>query len=303
MSQGWSYIFGGFTEYVYKKTDANEDMKNYLSSYRYMPTFWLPIPWMKIFFRVLKKPRACRFELKEIILKDESTIVAASYGPQNNSNGLLVVVPDMCESHEAWYCCEAAFHAAKNYGWRTVVFNQRGLAGANQTGKNLFGWHLHDDLAEFIQKISKTDEKVFLIGFGLGGTYVQMYLAKRGEKQLDSLVQAGVAIGPIYQADKTFLKCDKNSILLSKYLKRRKAVVQSWLAQPFASEILRKAGISAQKLASVSYITEFDYRIVCPTAGFTYLDEYYKAICDPDLIHRSSTPSLWVSSRHDPAVE
>lgn len=278
-------------------------MKNYLSSYRYVPTFWLPIPWMKIFFRVLKKPRACQFELKEIILKDESTIVAASYGPQNNSNGLLVVVPDMCESHEEWYCCEAAFHAANNYRWRTVVFNQRGLAGAKQTGKNLFGWHLHDDLAEFIQKISNADEKVFLIGFGLGGTYVQMYLAKRGEKQLDSLVQAGVAIGPVYQADKTFLKCDKNSILLSMYLKRRKAAVQSWLAQPFASEILHKAGISSQKLASVSYITEFDYRIVCPVAGFTYLDDYYKAICDPDLIHRSSTPSLWVSSRHDPAVE
>lgn len=290
---------GGFTEYIYQKTEFNEKLKQYLDSKQYTPTIWLPLPWLKIFYRLLKNPRPSPFTTTATSLADGSTLNLQTLTPKTTSKVTLIIIPDVLDSHDTWYVIEAAQKASSNH-WRSVVFPPYASVPSSLSARG-----------EYIKKLSHLSDieskdgiRLSFIGFGQGASTVQMFLADiaRSGGELNKIVGA-VAVGPILQADKTFLKWDASWLLTKMFLGERKKRVLKEMKNEESRKTYHEAGITEGLVSKINYNTEFDFRVSCPLSGIKYLDEYYKSISDTSQFKHIKTPLLTICSRHDPVIE
>ena len=55
-------------------------------------------------------------------------------------------------------------------------------------------------------------------------------------------------------------------------------------------------------LFQIRVVSEFDIHVTVPLFGFSSLDEYYRASCNSDKIHKIQTPLICINATDDPFV-
>ncbi len=187
-------------------------------------------------------------------------------------------------------------HAIRNhFGYDIIAMNQRGCSGedlnvtygAYHSGKT-------DDLKLAIETLYDRYEKIFLIGFSLGGNIVLKYTGEMG-KNIPPKVKKAIAISTPVDLVSSARKLARwyNRPYLKKFLNilKPKAMIKGmWFPE-------READLGAIMNARSFY--QFDDAYTAPAHKFKNALEYYKQAQSINVLDQCAIPTLLINARND----
>jgi uncharacterized protein len=168
------------------------------------------------------------------------------------------------------------------------------LRGADLSGEDLYHAGLTADLAATLASPELGGfERLFLLGFSLGGHVALRYAAESADPRLGGVaaVCAPLELAPA-----------------------QRAIDQRW-RRPYRSYLLRRLGRIAVPVAArgrlpvplsqalaAHTLREWDARTVVPRFGFSGVEDYYRRASVAPLLPGLTLPALLVAAPHDPMV-
>ncbi len=176
-----------------------------------------------------------------------------------------------------------------------LAWNYRSCSG--ETNRQLRMYHngSTDDLDFVIRHaLKKGYEKIYLIGFSMGGNLSLLYLGQQGDKLLPQLKGAVAFSVPVDLKDSSIeLSSWINKIYMKRFLKMLHQKVKD------------KMELFPDKIDDIGYeqikdFKDFDERYTAPLNGFESAEDYWaKCSCGP-LLEQIRIPSLIVNALDDP---
>jgi predicted alpha/beta-fold hydrolase len=184
-----------------------------------------------------------------------------------------------------------ALAAADRAGVSCLMVN---LRGADLAGEDYGHAGLTDDLdAVFSSPVLSAYEKVYVLGYSLGGHLALSYAAGQPDPRLRGVV----AVSSPLDLDSTATAFDR----------RRSAVyrghVLASLKAMYRACFQRRGGpIPLEAMRRIGKIREWDERIVAPRFGFSSASDYYARASVAPRLARLGVRSLYVGAADDPMV-
>jgi hypothetical protein len=177
-------------------------------------------------------------------------------------------------------------------GFDVLTWNYRGCS--EEMNKNLRFYHsgATDDLATVVDHvISKGYDKVFLIGFSLGGNLTLKYA---GERDLDKRVKGIAAFSVPMNLHTSCIQLSKreNWIYSQRFVKSLKKKVQA------KAKLMKDLNIEG--LDEINNLLDFDNRYTAPLHGYKDALDYYQQCGAIRFIESIKVPTLIVNAKNDP---
>lgn len=191
----------------------------------------------------------------------------------------------------------------QSLGYRSVVFNNRGLGGAKLKTPRTFCAANTEDLEFVIGHLHKTKPGIPLIAVGvsLGGMILTNYLANMGQTKPTGLIAAMTVSVPwdVFKSTKS-LEEPLNWVIFNRHLTN---LLCKLVMQHLA--MARKGGknrpIDIDHVLKSKSIREFDDRYIAPMFGFSDSDDYYTAASlHSKPLEEISIPLLSLCAADDP---
>lgn len=233
---------------------------------------------------------------REVLDMADGGIVALDWLDEGCSASapVLLILPGLTGSSQAEYI-RCLVKAANRSGFRTVVFNNRGLGGVQLKTPRLYNACSGDDLAEVIKHVKGKHPNVPLAatGISMGGLVLGNYISRRGKSVRSQLVAAMLISVPwdLFKACESIEKPGLNMMLnkhladlLCKTLKKQNHLDWGNLDETFKSRTIR----------------EFDSNFTCKAFGYSDTNEYYTDATLHTKLHQFQIPTLCLSAADDP---
>jgi len=189
---------------------------------------------------------------------------------------------------------EKAFRA----GFNVVRVNFRNCGGTEHLTPTLYHGGLSDDLRAVVNELIEKDglNRIFLLGFSLGGNMVLKLLGEYGEDAPSEVIAAGV-VSPSVD-----LEASAESILARPNWLYHKQFMVSMKSRMRLKQKLFPDRYDLSQLAHIRTIREFDEAFVAPAAGFKSADDYYYRASSLRVIANIRIPTLIIHAEDDPFI-
>lgn len=265
------------------------------SSFR--PAWWLPGPHsMTIFPSIFRrKPvlstRRERFELPDGDFVDLDWVE----GGAREDSPLVLVLHGLEGSIDSAYV-RGILAALQRRGWRAVLMHFRGCSGETNRLRRAYHSGETEDVrviaGELLRRFPKAP--LAMVGYSLGGNVLLKYLGEEGSR---ARVAGAVAVSV--------------PMMLSPCADRLRRgfsrVYDRWLLTSLRASFSRKSSqvelglnLSANDLAQIVCLRDFDDKITGPLHGFTGADDYYAKSSSRQYLARIERPTLILHARDDP---
>ncbi len=181
-------------------------------------------------------------------------------------------------------------------GWNALAWNHRGCSGEPNRLKRFYHSGSTEDLRAVINYALQTGKyaQIALIGFSLGGNMTLKYLGEEAEKAPKEIQKAVVFSVPLHLSScSASLSEPKNWIYAQRFKKE------------LAHKVKRKAAImpndiSAEYLANIRTLKDFDNYYTAPLHGFEDAEDYYSKSSSIHYVDKIKRPTLIVNAQNDP---
>lgn len=204
----------------------------------------------------------------------------------------LVIISHGLEgnSHRAYVKGMAkAFHSQ---GFDILAWNYRGCSEEMNKAVRFYHSGATDDLHRVVEHALQGNyEKVFLIGFSLGGNLTMKYL---GEREINDRVKGAVALSVPLNLDTSCTKLSQpsNWIYSQRFIKSLKKKV--------SAKASVMGGIDTSRLKAIRNLREFDDFYTGPLHGFKDATDYYFKCSAIRFLDSIKRPSLILNAKNDP---
>ena len=213
------------------------------------------------------------------IINDSNSLVILSHGLEGNST-------------RAYIKGMARAFSAK--GFDILAWNYRGCSGEMNQSLRFYHSGATDDLHRIIMhSLKKGYQKIYLIGFSLGGNLTLKYLGDMG-KQVNHEIKKAVAFSvpmDLYSSC-TQLSKKENWLYAFRFLKnlKRKVIDKSKI----------RNDLSIGKIDEIKTLIEFDDTYTAPIHGFKNAIDYYTQCSSIYVLENIQVPTLIVNAQNDP---
>lgn len=231
---------------------------------------------------------------KEYPIDEETSILVYEHRPNTAPKGQIVCVHGLEGSAHAGYIQSLA-QAALMRGFAVHRMNLRTCGGTEHLCQTMYHSGLTGDTRKILEELAGGGNgPLFLVGFSLGGN-VALKLA--GELGSTNLLAGVCAISTPIDLAECVREIDRpaNLIYCRRFVSRLK------------DRIRRKSRISpetysAEDLAGVRTIWQFDDKFTAPLFGFGTAANYYATQSAANFLQSIRTPTLAVVAKDDPLV-
>ncbi len=273
-----------------QKKKSPGDVKKALIA-RYLPPFFLFTSHLEtIFPALLRRVRLAPYTRERIktsdddfldldwLRKDSDKVVIISHGLEGNSGR-----PYMKGMAKALY----------EKGFDIVAWNFRGCSDEMNRQLRFYHSGATDDLGTVVDHViqNKGYQKVFLVGFSLGGNLTLKYLGEGiGGDAIKKAVVFSVPMDLRSSCEK--ISRPGNRIYSNRFLKSLKGKIITKSSQ--------QKGLDISKLVGIKTLFEFDDYYTAPLHGFKDALDYYTKCSSIHFVNKIKTPTLIINTLNDP---
>lgn len=186
------------------------------------------------------------------------------------------------------------FNAA---GYDVIAWNQRSCSGQMNKAKHFYHAASIDDLDHVIDFAIENFhyERVYLVGFSLGGNVVAYYMGAKGDK-IRSEIHGGTIFSSTIHLESTAKLMSVNPI--------SKAYAESFLLT-MRQKVVQKHEIigldlNIEAVRKAKNFIEFDDQVTAPLLGFQSAWDYYRFASATNHLQDVKVPFLIIQSKDDP---
>ena len=176
-----------------------------------------------------------------------------------------------------------------------LAVNHRGCSEENNLRPHSYHMGATDDLRFIIDYLIKNEnyEKIWLVGFSLGGNITLKYLGEESENLPEVVKGAAVFSVPIdIPSANEEIRKRKNTLYLSKFLETMKAKAQDKMVR-------LPEEFPVYKTFNPKTFNEFDEMITAPVHGFDSAEDYWIKSSSIRFIPDIKIPTLLVNAQDD----
>jgi uncharacterized protein len=221
-----------------------------------------------------------------------SVILRGHLTRAQRGGALLIVVHGLGGSADSAYTY-AITHSAADYGISTLRLH---LRGADRRGEDFFHAGLGSDLGHVLASPELADfEQVALLGYSLGGHVSLSY----GAGIVDPRLRAICAVCPPLGLGESARAFDQPGVALYRWhvLRGLKEMYAAFRKRPGTEDLP-----SIEAAQRITWIQEWDERIVAPRHGFASGQDYYARASVGPKLGALACPALVLSAARDPMV-
>ena len=179
-------------------------------------------------------------------------------------------------------------------GFDVIAWNFRGCSGEINRQKIFYHSGATYDLETVIQhSIDSGYEKIFLIGFSLGGNLTLKYLGENGD-HVPQQIKGAVTFSVPLELHTSCIQISKreNKIYANRFLKNLKRKVRL--------KAKKYQDLNVDLLQEIHTLAEFDDQYTAPLHGFDNAIDYYSKCSALQFLKHISRPALIVNALNDP---
>ncbi|XP_064597254.1 phospholipase ABHD3-like [Liolophura sinensis] len=267
---------------------------------KFWPTFWCFESRAQTVLRALWKKRPkFTYQHEMLTTPDGGEIKLDWFHNEENSRWeanvrpTVLLLPGLTGSSGESYILSAV-HEATTAGYRTVVFNNRGMGGATLKTPRTYCASNTEDMSLVVQRIKGQfpEAPLFAAGFSLGGMILFNYLAKTGKEC--GILGGMVASVPwdVFESSKV-LEQPINRFLYNQPLARNLCAAVRRNIELFEQHF------DMDHVLQSATIREFDERFTTKMFGYQTCDDYYKESNLHYKIHHIEVPLICINAADD----
>ncbi len=176
-------------------------------------------------------------------------------------------------------------------GVSVAAWNFRGCSGEVNRQLRFYHSGATDDLATVVDHVAKSYQRIFLVGFSLGGNLTLKYL---GENKVHPAILKAVVFSVPLDLHTSCIQISKpgNWVYSKRFLKALKEKVKLKAAS--------RKDLSLEGINEVRSLMEFDEKFTGPLHGFAGAVDYYTKCSSIHFIEKITVPVLVVNALNDP---
>lgn len=212
---------------------------------------------------------------------------------------VMIILPGITGHSKSGYLVHMV-HGAYKKGWRVVVLVYPGTDMSKVKTARFIRTHVPHDLETTIKHIKKRYAKapLYAVGYSMGAALLTKYLAHTGSKS-----RLACAISCSNPFDVLYSVTSVSASMVGKlYNGHFLSALKTMYRENEA--VFREAfpHLSAQEVANISSVEEYDTKITMRAFGFENLQEYYVSLGCKEQISDVAIPMLVAHARDDPIV-
>jgi uncharacterized protein len=230
------------------------------------------------------------YERERIITPDDDFLDL--FWLKKNSSSLVIISHGLEGNTQRAYIKGMA-KAFYDQGFDTLAWNYRGCG--EEINKQLRFYHsgATDDLNTVIEHGSRHYEKIFLVGFSLGGNLTLKYLGEKGN-QVNPKIKKAVTFSVPMELHSSCKEISKptNWPYSNRFLKslKKKVIAKAKLFPELKTD----------RLETIKTLIEFDDTYTAPVHGFKNAIDYYQKCSSLYFLSGIKIPTLIVNAKNDP---
>jgi predicted alpha/beta-fold hydrolase len=268
-----------------------------MSDFSYSPLFeapwWLNNPHLQtVWTELMRKKTDVDFTMEQFELECGDFIELAWHEPKYSSTVLML--PGLSNTCASPYV-QGMAQALTKVGFNVVIMHFRGYSKKPNRFPHMYHGGQTCDLAEVINylKLKNINQKVFAIGFSIGGNVLLKYLGEYANK---SAIDGAIAISVPFLLDKTQQNLSQGFSRIYQYylLAKLKYVVLKNIAHKKQNQPNPWSVLTAKDMR------HFDELVTVPWHGFKNVADYYDKASSYNYLESIQTDTLIIHSMDDP---
>ena len=270
MAQRFEPIGGCVLTPEFKPLFTNPDVLTVLGNYWPRKYDWGPFP----------------VESRLIRTAPDVEVLVQTQRPLVSPRGELVLLHGLEGSGESGYMLSLS-HRALHSGFAVHRFHMRTCGGTERLCNTLYHAGLTSDLLIFLQQ-EPHHEKLFLIGFSLGGNVALKAAGETGTSLLSGVVSVNTPID--LAACSRCIQTPRNRMYQDRFAGRMK------------DRLLRTGRYVKSDLQGCRTVWDIDDKITAPSFGFRNAAHYYETQSALRFVPHIEVPVLMIAAQDDPLV-
>ena len=178
------------------------------------------------------------------------------------------------------------------HGFDCLAWNFRSCSGEINQTKRFYHSGATDDLETIVKhSLSKGYQKIYLVGFSLGGNLTLKYLGEKGQNLYPEIQKAITFSVPLHLSTSS----KKIGWLYTKRF--NKSLIKKILAK---SERFPEFQIDTSNIAKIKTLKDFDDAYTSQLHGFIDAEDYYERNSSLYFLDNISIPTLIINAQNDP---
>jgi predicted alpha/beta-fold hydrolase len=230
------------------------------------------------------------------VAPDATVLAQCHWQTRRDAHPTLLALHGLEGSSQAHYMCGLA-DKAWAAGFNVVRLNQRNCGGTEHLSATLYHSGLTHDAAFVLDELAREGHDAFaVVGYSLGGNLALKLAGDYGHGAPPHL-KAVVAVSPVMDLPRCV-----------DALERKSNVIYQWnFVRNLKSRMRRKIAAfpdrySAEPLARIRTVREFDEYYTAPHFGFKDATDYYYRAAALRVVNRIEIPALVIAAADDPFV-
>ena len=178
------------------------------------------------------------------------------------------------------------------HGFDCLAWNFRSCSGEINQTKRFYHSGATDDLETIVKhSLSKGYQKIYLVGFSLGGNLTLKYLGEKGQNLYPEIQKAITFSVPLHLSSSS----KKIGWLYTKRF--NKSLIKKILAK---SERFPEFQIDTSNIAKIKTLKDFDDAYTSQLHGFIDAEDYYERNSSLYFLDKINIPTLIINAQNDP---
>lgn len=227
---------------------------------------------------------------------DATVLAHCHWHPRRDLHPTVLALHGLEGSSQAHYICGIA-DKAWAAGFNVVRLNQRNCGGTEHLSSTLYHSGLTADAAFVLDELAREGHDAFaVVGYSLGGN-LALKLAGDYGRDVPACLKVVVAVSPVMDLPRCVdaLERKSNAIYQWNFVRNLKARMRRKIAA-FPDRF------SAEPLARIRTVRDFDEYYTAPHFGFTDATDYYYRAAALRVVDQIQIPTLVVTAADDPFV-
>ena len=277
-----------------------------INSDDYRPPFWLPDGQSQtIFPSLFRKVEGVNYIRERIptidgdfldidFLKHDSTIESSNreQSDRRTVNNSIIILSHGLEGDSSRQYITGMVRNFNAHGFDCIAWNFRSCSGEMNQTKTFYHSGATDDLETVLKhSLSKGYNKIYLVGFSLGGNLTLKYLGEKGQNLYPEIQKAITFSVPLHLSSSS----KKIGWLYTKRF--NKSLINKILEK---SQRFPEFQIDTSNIAKIKTLKDFDDAYTSQLHGFIDAEDYYERNSSLYFLDKINIPTLIVNAQNDP---
>ncbi|WP_324171787.1 hydrolase [Sulfurimonas sp.] len=252
-----------------------------------------------LYSSAFRKIKSHKFEVERFELSDGDFIDCFWYNKQTSKSKkpIVLLFHGLAGSYKSPYI-QGTMQELDANGFNSVVVHFRSCSGVMNKSATSYHSGRTDDALEFINslKVKYTDNKLFCIGYSLGGN---MLLKLLGELSSSSTITAAVSVSAPMLLDICANHINKGFAKFYQYILVKNlndTLIEKFKTHDFKTLI----NLEKKDVKNLKTFWDFDEAYTAPIHGFASAQDYYTKSSSKQFLKHIKTDTLIIHSLDDP---